>query len=197
MSTEEKYLEGPESVLRVPLPMPQGGYTVADLLAMPETHTRIELTDGALTVSPSASSAHQYVAMMLGARLEDARPETYAVNQDVDVHLSERTTRRPDVLIVRSGISRAWPYYAGEDLVVAVEIESPTSGRMDRIVKPLVYADYKIPYYWRIEINTEPVAIVHHLKYGGYVEVSRGPRIEVSEPFPFSVDLTELMGRYA
>ncbi|MFI5956406.1 Uma2 family endonuclease [Cryptosporangium sp. NPDC051539] len=193
MATAGKAPEGPEAILRVPLPMPPDGYTVADLLAMPETPTRIELTDGVLTVSPSASSAHQHLAMRLGARLDQVRTKGYRVNLDVDVHLSRQTTRRPDVLIVRSGTSSGWPHYAGDDLVAAIEIESPTSSRMDRIVKPLIYADYKIPHYWRIELEAEPVAIVHRWYLGGYAEVSRGPRIEVTEPFPFAVDLKELI----
>jgi hypothetical protein len=41
------------------LEMPAGGWTVDDLDAFPESNRRYELTDGALTVSPSPSSLHQ------------------------------------------------------------------------------------------------------------------------------------------
>jgi hypothetical protein len=47
------------------LVIPSGGWTVDDLDALPESHYRYELTDGALTVSPSRSSLHQSVADLL------------------------------------------------------------------------------------------------------------------------------------
>ena len=42
--------------------VPPGGWTIEHLDAWPESHLRHELTDGALTVSPSPSSLHQVVA---------------------------------------------------------------------------------------------------------------------------------------
>jgi Uma2 family endonuclease len=95
--------------------------------------------------------------------------------------------------VVPAGIARERRAYTGDDVVVAVEIESPTSGRNDRMLKPAVYADYKIPFYWRIELEPEPIAIIFRLEQGAYVEVSRGSRIDVSEPFPFAVDLAGLV----
>lgn len=172
--------------------MPVGGFTVADLLAMPEYPYRIELTDGALTVSPSPIHEHQYLAAMLMAGLAQARTGGYRVSQAVDVELSGGTTRIPDVLIVRPGARLVRPVN-GDDVVVAIEIESPTSGRVDRRLKPSVYADSKIPYYWRVELAPEPIAIVHRLENGVYVEVSRGPRFDVTEPFPFVADLADLV----
>jgi hypothetical protein len=44
------------------LVIPSGGWAVEDLDALPESHYRYELTDGALTVSPSPSSLHQAAA---------------------------------------------------------------------------------------------------------------------------------------
>ncbi len=62
------------------LAIPSGGWTVDDLDGFPESHHRYELTDGALTVSPSPSSLHQAVAMRLGVHLEDraTKPALYA-----------------------------------------------------------------------------------------------------------------------
>jgi Uma2 family endonuclease len=191
MSTADESEErpaGPPLTIR----MPSGGYTVEDLLAMPESHYRIELTDGVLTVSPSPLHEHQYLAAMLMAGLAQARTGGYRVSQAVDVELNDRTTRIPDVLIVRPGARLVRPV-DGDDVVVAIEIESPTSGRVDRRLKPSVYADSKISYYWRIELEPEPIAIIHRLENGAYVEVSRGSRIDVTEPFPFVADLADLV----
>ncbi|GAA3385805.1 hypothetical protein GCM10020369_20770 [Cryptosporangium minutisporangium] len=144
-------------------------------------------------MSPSASRWHQSLAGMLISRLSSARANGYTINQAVDVQLSEQTTGIPDVLIVRAGVSSERRLYLADDLAAAIEIESPTSGANDRRLKPIPYADYKIPYYWRIELEPELIAVVHRLEDGAYVEVSRGPRIDVTEPFPFSVDLADLI----
>jgi Uma2 family endonuclease len=169
----------------------EDGFTAADLHEMPESPCRIELTDGALTVSPSASNPHQFMAMALGMRLYEKRTDGFTVNQGANVDLTDNTTRIPDVLVVRSGIKRKW--YRGDEVVVAVEIESPASIRDDRRMKPELYAEAGIPHYWRIELEPELVVVRYHLKQGTYVEVARGPRIEVIEPFPFAADLVDLI----
>jgi Uma2 family endonuclease len=174
------------------LEVPKGGFTVADLHAMPESHHRIELTDGALTLSPSASSTHQFMAMMLAARLYEQRTEGFTVNQAVDVELTHNTTRIPDVVVLwRPDKSRRW--YKGSEVVVAVEIESPTNYRDDRTLKPELYAEAGIPHYWRIELEPELVAVRYRLEQTTYVQDARGPRIDVTEPFPFAIDLADLV----
>ena len=171
--------------------IPESGFTVAQLHEMPESRNRIELTDGALTVSPSAANPHQFMAALLMARLYEKRTDGFTVNQSVNVDLTDNTTRIPDVVIVRSGIKRNW--YVGNEVVVAVEIESPTNFRDDRTMKPKLYADAGIPHYWRIEVDPELVVVRYRLKKRAYVEVARGPRIEVVEPFPFAIDLADLL----
>lgn len=184
---------GPEFTIR----MPRNGYTVADLLAMPESQYRIELTDGAITVSPAPSRPHQFMALRLANVLYEASPDDYTVNQAVDVQLGEETTRIPDVLIAHANVGDESGIYQADDIVVAIEIESPSSGLNDRKLKPFIYANRQLPYYWRIELKPTPIAIIHRWENGEYVEVARGPRIDVTEPFPFAVDLATLVDRKA
>ena len=158
---------------------------------MPESRYRIELTDGALTVSPSAANPHQFMAMALGMRLYEKRTNGFTVNQGANVELTDNTTRIPDVVVVRSGIKRNW--YLGNEVVVAVEIESPGNFRDDRTMKPKLYADAGIRHYWRIELEPELIVVRYRLKKRAYVEVARGPRIEVVEPFPFAMDVADLL----
>src|SRR5690625_4115398 len=82
--------------------MPAGGWTVDDLASWPETHVRYELTDGALSVSPSPSSLHQAVAAHLCAALDGVAPPDLAATQAVEVRFSRQLTRIPDVLVMRS-----------------------------------------------------------------------------------------------
>ncbi|MFG1928140.1 Uma2 family endonuclease [Cryptosporangium sp. NPDC048952] len=191
--TPDEPQESAPSPFRDDFEVPAGGFTVADLLAMPETHYRIELTDGVLTVSPAPQDKHQFFAMAFGMRLYGARSSGYTVNQGIDVQLGDRTTRIPDVAVLRARSLKGRRIHTADDIVVAIEVVSPTSGRIDRTLKPLVYADAKVPYYWRIELEPELIAVVHRLDDGAYVEVSRGPRIDVTEPFLFAVDLAEFV----
>ncbi|MGH3927767.1 MAG: hypothetical protein ACRDTT_33705, partial [Pseudonocardiaceae bacterium] len=50
---------------------PPGGWTTTDLDELPVSNYRYELTDGALTVTPSPSSLHQVLALRLGSALVD------------------------------------------------------------------------------------------------------------------------------
>jgi Uma2 family endonuclease len=52
-----------------PLMMPPAGWQIDDLDRLPESDHRYELTDGALTVSPSPSGLHQVISGLLVAAL--------------------------------------------------------------------------------------------------------------------------------
>ncbi|MDN5931226.1 MAG: Uma2 family endonuclease [Pseudonocardia sp.] len=176
---------------------PPGGWTVEDLDSWPETHARYELTDGALTVSPSPSSVHQTVAARLVVALEALAPADLAVTQAVEIRFARQLTRIPDVLVVRSTEpGRHW--FAPAEVLLAVEIESPGSHVEDRVTKPAIYARHGIPAYWRIELD--PIrARVHRLGAGeSYVETGAAPdRLTATEPFAVDVDLAELLPGWA
>lgn len=175
--------------------VPSGGWTVDDLDALPESHHRYELTDGALTVSPSPASPHQTLAARLVVRLEAAAPVGVAVTQAVEVRFARSLTRIPDVLVVRS--DEPWRHWFGpEEVLLAVEVESPGSHVEDRVTKPALYARYGIPHYWRIELD--PLrGTVSRLDGDTYQDVPAGDRITVTEPFPVDVALIELLPRWA
>ena len=128
-----------EALIKEPFHLPPGGWTVDDLDLLPESHHRYELTDGALSVSPSPSSLHQVVAGRLFTRLEDLAPDPYIATQAVEIRFGRQLTRIPDVLVVRSDQpARHW--FSPAEVIIAVEIESPGSHIEDRITKPALYA---------------------------------------------------------
>lgn len=178
------------------LEMPAGGWTVDDLDAFPESNRRYELTDGALTVSPSPSSLHQAFAARLLVHLEAAAPEPLAVTQGVEIRFGRQLTRIPDVLVVRSPQpERHW--FAPSEVLVAVEIESPGSHLEDRATKAALYARYGIPHYWRIELRP-PLVSVYGVGQGDcYQLIGAGPRLSVSEPFACDAAIAELLPRWA
>jgi Uma2 family endonuclease len=179
------------------LVVPPGGWTVDHLDRWPESHIRLELTDGALTVSPSPSSLHQAVAILLGARLMTLAPDELAVTQAVEIRFTRRLTRIPDLLVVESDQpARHW--FAPAEVLLAVEIESPGSHAEDRLTKPAIYARYGIPHYWRVELDPIRVRLYRLGDGDTYVETATGDeRLVTDAPFPVDVALTDLLPRWA
>ncbi len=176
--------------------MPSGGWSTDDLDHMPVSNIRYELTDGALTVSPSPSNLHQSLAGMLFARLVGQTPESYVATQAVEIRFARQLTRIPDLMIVQSEQpERHW--FAPAEVLVAIEIESPGNHIEDRTTKPAIYARFGIPHYWRVE--PEPLRVtVYRLGEGdAYHETGAGDRLNVTEPFPLDLPLVELLPRWA
>jgi Uma2 family endonuclease len=89
--------------------------------------------------------------------------------------------------------------YAPHEVVLAVEIVSPTSQSMDRITKPALYAAAAIPYYWRIE--TDGGISVHTYKIDPESEMYRpfgtfDVEIDTVEPWPIKLPIAKLTPRY-
>ncbi|MGH3795227.1 MAG: Uma2 family endonuclease [Pseudonocardiaceae bacterium] len=178
------------------LTVPPGGWTTDDLDRLPESNYRYELTDGALTVSPSPSSLHQVISSVLVTALGQRAPEEFAVTGAVEIRFHRRLTRIPDALVVRSDEPRRH-WFAPAEVVVAVEVESPGSHIDDRTTKPGLYAQFGIPHYWRIE--SEPLRVTtYQLGHGeGYRIGTTSDRLTVDEPFPLDLTLAELLPSWA
>jgi Uma2 family endonuclease len=179
---------------------PAGGWTTDDLDDLPDDGFRRELLDGVLLVSPSPTDVHQIIAMRLGVALEESCPPDLQVTQGVEVRISQRRSFIPDVLVATDeAAQRRARHYAPFEVVLAVEIVSPTSQSMDRITKPALYAAAGIPNYWCIE--TDGGIAVHAYRidreHGTYRPVgSFTDKISVAEPWSIEVPVAKLTPRY-
>jgi Uma2 family endonuclease len=179
---------------------PSDGWTTDDLDALPEDGIRRELLDGVLLVSPSPTDIHQIIAMRLGVALEESCPAELQVTQGVEVRINPRRSFIPDVLVATDEAARRrGRYYQPHEVVLAVEIVSPTSQSMDRITKPALFAAAGIPYYWRIE--TDGGISVHAYKIDPENEMYRPfdifeVVIETAEPWPMTVPIRRLTPRH-
>lgn len=85
------------------------------------------------------------------------------------------------------------------DVLLTVEIVSPSSEVTDRITKPALYAEAGIAAYWRVELDDRlGVTVVLHRRSGkGYVEervVHAGERASVDWPLRCELDPATLAG---
>jgi Uma2 family endonuclease len=155
----------------------------------------IEVVDGMVVVSPSASKRHNRLARILANALDAAGGPNWNADTDFDVRLQDvpLTNRRPDVVVYRADTIDVTPTRP-EHVLLAVEVVSPGSETTDRIVKVEQYAKAGIPFYWRVEQGPAAVALVYtyvldpatgHYRDG---EVFTGA-VKAAVPFPVDVDL--------
>jgi Uma2 family endonuclease len=174
---------------QIPLLSPIRDWTYADLDDLPdEVARRCEIIDGSLHVSPGPTPAHQWIASRLTRLLSDAAPPGYDAVESLHVDFG-RDVIEPDVLVLSDRVFtiNSTPIVAA-DVLLAVEIVSPSSRRMDRLVKPAILADGAVAAYWRIEQpGPDLFVVVHELEGKTYREVTTvraGEDVEVTVPFP-------------
>jgi Uma2 family endonuclease len=193
----------------LPHPAPQPGavppLTLADYLALPEEpERRFELQEGALVVVPGATGGHQNTSLELAVQIRHQLRDDLKVLLDVDVNLDlvppdqPATVRRPDLVVVpRPAFERTRDggVLSASEVVLAVEIISPSSRRTDSVFKHSEYADAGIGHYWIVDLNGGPSLTACHLggEFGYIDEGQVTGTFEVELPFPVRIDLPALL----
>lgn len=183
--------------------------TVADYLVLPEdAEVHHELQEGILVMSPRPVPDHQLCLSRILRRLQDQLPSDLVVLPEVDVDLRlvpgdrPATIRAPDLVVVSGAalerVRREGGLLRAAEVVLAVEIISPGSRRLDTIVKHSEYADAGIPHYWAVDLGEpggRPQLTAHHLA-GGFGYADAGPvsgTFTATEPFGVRIDLDALV----
>ncbi|MGH3322326.1 MAG: Uma2 family endonuclease [Streptosporangiaceae bacterium] len=180
-------------------------WTVDDLARLPDNGQRYEIIDGSLLVTPPPSPRHQGVASRLVAVLNERPEPEWESVEAVGVLLRDTaTTTRvliPDVVVARA--SALWSDAAilkSSDILLAVEIVSPSSVTNDRVTKPALLAEAGVPAYWRVELDEPggPSIVLHRLVRGSYSkdEVVHADEVKETDwPLPCRLAPGELVGR--
>lgn len=158
----------------------------------------IEIVDGMVVVSPSASKRHNRLARILATALDTAAGTEWNADTDFDLRLQDvpLTNRRPDVTVYRADTLDISPTRP-EHVLLVVEVVSPGSETTDRIVKADQYAKAGIAFYWRIEQSATGIPLTYTYVLdpgtGRYRdgEVFTGV-VTVRVPFTVEIDLTRL-----
>ena len=155
-----------------------------DLLGnLPDDGLRYEIIDGVLRVSPSPVPVHQRALLRLAVLLMAGCPPGHEVFvAPLDWQPDHRTSLEPDVMVVpRTAIGpRNIP---GTPLLV-VEVASPATARIDRLLKFSRYAEGGISQYWIVNPSVQSIE-VFDLIAGSYqlVAGARGKEpLRISQP---------------
>lgn len=173
------------------VPLRLDGWTVDDL---PDEGTRLyELVDGALLVSPPPRLEHDDAASALDHLLAPLLPADLRVGLHRGMYFDRRNYRHPDVAIFSRSAARAKGRIEASDVVLAVEVVSPSSVSTDRVAKPAQYAAAGIVRYWRLE-PAPLLLVVHELAEGAYRETGRyDDVVAVQRPVPLRFRLAALL----
>ncbi|HET7386094.1 MAG TPA: Uma2 family endonuclease [Nocardioidaceae bacterium] len=178
-----------------PLVLPRGRALIRDdLKALPDDGHRYELIDGTLIVSPAPRPRHQTVVLEFAVVLRDSCPDHMRVFvAPLDVALASDTLLQPDVLVSRR------TDVTDDNLPVApllaVEVLSPSTRRIDLTVKRSRYEEAGCASYWVVDPD-EPSIIAWELHDGVYVEVAHvtgEERFTTEHPYPITFSPSDLL----
>jgi hypothetical protein len=139
----------------------------------------------------------------VGASTASASTGASRSTTDVDLELAAADApgfvRRPDIVVVHRDVPRRIQREGGviraSDVLVVVELVSPSSRRTDHVIKRGEYADAGIAHYWIVDL-AEPVSLLacHLAGEFGYVDgaAATGTVTTTTTPFAVEIDLSAL-----
>jgi len=118
---------------------------------------RYELVDGELLVTPSPGPQHQEAVRLLLAALGtyfDREPMGHVLSSPSDIELESEDLRQPDVFVLpRAEWERIRrERFPARQLLAAIEVLSPSSGRHDRVKKRPGYQRH-VSEYWIVDLD--------------------------------------------
>lgn len=176
-------------------PRVRGEWSVDDLLHSPDDGQRYEILDGVLLVSPAPVPRHQTVLFELAVLFRAACPADHrAFVAPVDWQPDGRTSLQPDILVVRKDL-------VGEKNIVqtptiVAEVLSPSTVRIDRMLKLSRYAEGGIAQFWLVD-PAGPSVQVFDLVDGEYrlvAQAGAGETVTVDGPLGLAFDPGALTG---
>ncbi|MFE5899882.1 Uma2 family endonuclease [Streptomyces sp. NPDC056488] len=179
-----------------------GPWTLDDVLALEEDSAqRVELVGGQLMMSPAPGLAHQRASHRLHNLLQQAAETVGAeveVFEAINIIVPDGLLI-PDLALVDAAAAReAVTAVAAHDVLMVVEIASPSTRVTDRKLKPALYAAAGIEHYWRIELEPAPRLLAgRRTGAGSYTDDEHlaGAVARLAEPFPITFDPGSLIRR--
>ena len=132
-------------------------WTAEEVRQLPDDGNRYECIDGVLLVTPAPRVPHGYVVeAVLDALREFARtlrPDARLFHAPTDVEIWPQTLVQPDIFVARrkQGTAKIMQPADIRDLLLAIEVLSPSTARIDRGRKREFYQRAGVHEYWIVD----------------------------------------------
>ncbi|MBY8883950.1 Uma2 family endonuclease [Streptomyces sp. PTM05] len=115
---------------------------------------KVEIIDGSITVTPSPANQHSSIVFKLLRMLVKAIPDELGVYTTLDVAVpAYGNLYVPDLVVIPEDVVDHTPghYVAADQVLLAIEVTSPSNARRDRITKLAGYATGGVPLYLLVD----------------------------------------------
>jgi Uma2 family endonuclease len=156
------------------IPWPNHLLTLEEWEALPHEGVRLELVEGVVAVSPQPYPWHQFACHNLARHANDQLSRDLITLGEIEIVLADPplTIRIPDLIVTHTARYEANPpRLAASDVLLAVEILSDGTRRIDRVLKFSEYAEAGIPQYWIIDLDA-PTSLLAYALIDGTYELS-------------------------
>lgn len=163
---------------------------------------RVEIIDGEIVVSPSASLWHSgAVDELIDALIDVKRKHGWRIHTNVTVHIAETRERLiPDLMIAPKDAPRFGDNeLLAHGVLLVAEVVLPSSQRRDRVAKPRAYAQGGVPLYLLIDQLPDPATVTLFsapagTSYRACDRAEAGRALRLPEPFGIALDTRKLLG---
>lgn len=133
-------------------------WTVEMLEALPDDGNRYEIIDGELFVSPGPAWRHQRAVtemlFLMKVYLKLHRIGL-VLTAPADVDFDRRNVVEPDIFVTPLvGGREPSAFNEVGSLLLAIEILSPSTARLDRTRKRDLYRCFRVPEYWIVDVDS-------------------------------------------
>ena len=133
-------------------------YYSADMVrALPDDGNRYETVHGELLMTPAPRLPHQHVVTALVAKLYnylELYPAGKVLVAPADISWGQEDVLvQPDVFVVATEEARTFDWAQLKTLLLAIEVLSPSTRRHDRFTKRRAYQEFRVPWYWMVDIE--------------------------------------------
>lgn len=139
-------------------------YWTAEMVrALPDDGMRYEVVHGELLVTPAPRGGHQILVTRIATALAnylDREPIGTVLVAPADISWGRPDVLvQPDVFVLpgRAGPSLEWAEI--RELLLAIEVLSPSSLRADRFPKRRLYQERAVPLYWIVDAGSHQVEV--------------------------------------
>lgn len=137
-------------------------YWTAEMVrALPDDGNRYEVVYGELLVTPAPRMLHQLVINRLTFALSEylrSHPVGIAFGVAGDITWGrDDVLVQPDIFVTRLDEARTLDWDAIRNLLLVVEVLSPSSLKQDRFTKRRRYQDAGVPVYWIVDADERQV----------------------------------------